>query len=186
MSREGQFERAGVAFERKAIGLCSDLEDGIDESSDGIVECDKAQKQQDAIFWEDDEPKKKKKYRKDADGNDVRSRSHPNATSCSIWKKRDGLPLRRTSKQHSESCRQLHPDKAAQNGLDVEKAHERFKQVQEAYEILIDPVQRQMFDSIMPAKYDRIPSGEEEGDFFEIFGPAFERYSRWSEVKPCP
>ena len=121
MSREGQFERAGVAFERKAIGLYSDLEDGIDESSDGIVECDKAQKQQDAIFWEVQReahangpelftgrmtnPRKRKSTGRTQMVTTWRSRSHPNATSCSIWKKRDGLPLRRTSKQHSESCR---------------------------------------------------------------------------------
>lgn len=39
---------------------------------------------------------------------------------------------------------------------------------------------------LQPEKYDRIPTGDEDGDFFEIYALVFERFSRWSEIKPCP
>jgi len=34
-----------------------------------------------------------------------------------------------------------------------------------------------------PKNYDRIPTGDEEGDFFEIYSDAFVRFARWSEDK---
>ena len=46
-----------------------------------------------------------------------------------------------------------------------------------------------MFDSDpknIPKGYDRIPTGEENGDFYEIYGEAFARFARWSEDTPVP
>jgi len=33
---------------------------------------------------------------------------------------------------------------------------------------------------------DRIPSGNEKGDFFAVFGPVFHRFTRWSVTQPAP
>lgn len=33
---------------------------------------------------------------------------------------------------------------------------------------------------------DNIPSGDEDGDFFEIYTEPFQRFSRWSEITPVP
>ena len=78
-----------------------------------------------------------------------------------------------------------HPDKnvGAEN---EEEISEHFKKVQQAYETLSDVRERRIFDSIVDDDFDEIPDGTEEGDFFEIFGQVFFRFSRWSEIKPVP
>jgi len=82
-----------------------------------------------------------------------------------------------------------HPDKAAQNDIDPEEAEQKFKEIQEAYDILTDPEKKVMFQSDpknLPKNFDRIPSGDEDGDFFEIYTEPFQRFARWSEVQPVP
>ncbi|MFT3742427.1 MAG: DnaJ domain-containing protein [Gammaproteobacteria bacterium] len=43
---------------------------------------------------------------------------------------------------YRKRAKETHPDKAKQNGLTKEEAEKLFKQVQEAYETLTDPVKR--------------------------------------------
>ena len=97
-----------------------------------------------------------------------------------------------------------HPDKAqgaADDGGDAggkeaaaeqpggDDGDEMFKAVTEAFELLSDPKRRRDFDSLddfddslPPKDYD--PSSH--GDFFGVFGPFFERNSRWSELPNAP
>mmetsp|Transcript_34545 Transcript_34545/g.40402 ORF Transcript_34545/g.40402 Transcript_34545/m.40402 type:complete len:620 (-) Transcript_34545:92-1951(-) len=71
-------------------------------------------------------------------------------------------------------CLETHPDKQP------DKSDELFKQVQRAFEILGDPDARRAYDCSRPFD-DTIP-GEEvpEVDFYETFGPVFERNKKWS------
>ena len=97
-----------------------------------------------------------------------------------------------------------HPDKAqgaAEDGGDAggkeaaaeqpggDDGDEMFKAVTEAFELLSDPKRRRDFDSLddfddslPPKDYD----SSTHGDFFCVFGPFFERNSRWSEVPNAP
>merc|ERR1711865_1199886 len=63
------------------------------------------------------------------------------------------------------------------------------KEIQEAYTILTTPELKRIMDSDpkkLPKNFDRIPTGDEDGDFFEIYTEPFHRFSRWSENNPVP
>ena len=66
---------------------------------------------------------------------------------------------------------------------------EMFKAITEAFELLSDTKRRRDFDSLddfddsLPPK-DFDPATH--GDFFGVFGPVFERNSRWSELPNTP
>lgn len=65
-----------------------------------------------------------------------------------------------------------------------EEIETKFKAVQKAYEILMDPVKRRNFDSLDEFD-DSIPSDCSADDFFKVFGPVFQRNGRWSAIQPC-
>ncbi|TIA72717.1 hypothetical protein E3P91_01813 [Wallemia ichthyophaga] len=60
-----------------------------------------------------------------------------------------------------------------------------FKCVARALEILDNPERRKQFDSIDETYSDKIPDAKTKGDFFEVYGPVFDRESRFSET-PVP
>merc|ERR1711904_46582 len=91
-------------------------------------------------------------------------------------------------KSYRKVCLVYHPDKQGPNLTEDEKEaiNTKFLQVQEAFEILNDIKKRRKYDS-MGDFDDSIPKGlEEDENFFEVFGQAFIRNSKWSEVKPVP
>jgi len=98
-------------------------------------------------------------------------------------------------KSYRETALKHHPDKQAALllGEETESAKQakkdeienRFKAIQEAYEVLMDPVKRRIFDSTDEFD-DEIPSDCAPQDFFKVFGPAFLRNGRWSVVQPIP
>jgi len=94
-----------------------------------------------------------------------------------------------TEKQIRDAYRRTalrqHPDKAVAQGMSKEEAEERFKAVQDAYEVLSDPARRREFDSIDEFD-DYLPSTCDAGEFYKVFGAAFKRQSKWSEKKPVP
>ncbi|KAJ8755471.1 hypothetical protein K2173_019269 [Erythroxylum novogranatense] len=98
-------------------------------------------------------------------------------------------------KSYREVALKYHPDKQAvillaeeteaakQAKKDEIESH--FKAIQEAYEVLIDPVKRRIYDSSDEFD-DEIPSDCAPQDFFKVFGPAFLRNGRWSASQPIP
>lgn len=82
----------------------------------------------------------------------------------------------------------FHPDKCVGAGArseEREQVEERFKLIYEAYEVLSDPRKRREYDSI-DAGDDDLPMSCPEGKFFDVFGPAVRRLSRWSARQPVP
>ena len=69
------------------------------------------------------------------------------------------------------------------------EADEMFKAITEAFELLSDGKRRRDFDSLDDFD-DSIPPKDyepkEHGEFFGVFGPVFERNSRWSELPNAP
>ncbi|KAD6453670.1 hypothetical protein E3N88_08376 [Mikania micrantha] len=98
-------------------------------------------------------------------------------------------------KSYRETALKHHPDKQAalllaEETEDAKQAKKdeienRFKAIQEAYEVLMDPTRRRIYDSTDEFD-DEIPTDCSPQDFFKVFGPAFMRNGRWSVNQPIP
>ncbi|KAL0842698.1 hypothetical protein Bca101_015943 [Brassica carinata] len=93
-------------------------------------------------------------------------------------------------KSYRDAALKLHPDKLAAALLLTDESEEakeakkeaiesHFKLIQEAYEVLMDPAKRRIFDSTDEFD-DKVPSDCAPKDFFKVFGPAFKRNAKWS------
>lgn len=98
-------------------------------------------------------------------------------------------------KSYRETALKYHPDKQAALLLTEEteaaklakkdEIENHFKSIQEAYELLIDPIRRRIYDSTDEFD-DEIPTDCAPHDFFKVFTPAFTRNGRWSVNQPVP
>lgn len=98
-------------------------------------------------------------------------------------------------KCYRESALKFHPDKQAAlllseeteegKAAKKEEIDQHFKAIQKAYELLIDPVKRRIFDSTDEFD-DAVPGDCLPQDFFKVYGPVFMRNARWSVVQQVP
>lgn len=94
-----------------------------------------------------------------------------------------------TSEDIKKAYRKLaltyHPDKMT-NATEKQKQH--FVLIQEAFDIISDPVKRRRYESNLKFD-DSTPSDLRKGyadNFFEVFGPVFKRNARWSSKPRVP
>ncbi|XP_028810682.1 dnaJ homolog subfamily C member 2 [Denticeps clupeoides] len=86
---------------------------------------------------------------------------------------------------HKAMVLKHHPDKRKAAGEQiVEGDNDYFTCITKAMEILSDPVKRRAFDSVDPTFDNAVPSkAEGKENFFDAFGPVFQRNARWSIKK---
>ncbi|KAJ2821757.1 hypothetical protein FBU31_004804, partial [Coemansia sp. 'formosensis'] len=90
-------------------------------------------------------------------------------------------------KAHQLRALQFHPDKLAK-ASDSTHGDTFFKCIQRAYDVLRDPTKRRQYDSVDQSFSDEIPKARlgRDQDFFAVYGPVFERESRFSKRQPVP
>ncbi|KAJ9467261.1 Zuotin [Diplonema papillatum] len=77
------------------------------------------------------------------------------------------------AKAYKKKCLETHPDKLGGDET-------LFKKVQVAGDVLMSPIKRKAYDSSLPFD-DTIPGVKvAEADFYNLFGPVFERNKMWS------
>ncbi|KAK6931704.1 DnaJ domain [Dillenia turbinata] len=180
--KESKFEPAGHAFHLAALKLAGCFEEEVTDGDDQSVASDK---EQTYTSYESYSGKGKKKPGKEQDHYALLGLSHLRflATEEQI------------RKSYREAALKHHPDKqgalilaeeseAAKQAKKIE-IENHFKAIQEAYEVLIDPVKRRIYDSTDEFD-DAIPTDCAPQDFFKVFGPAFMRNGRWSVSQPVP
>lgn len=85
---------------------------------------------------------------------------------------------------HRKLVLKHHPDKkSASGGLDQDGF---FKIIQKAFEVMLDPIKRQQYDSVDENADVLPPAAKSKYDFFEAWGPVFASESRFSKKQPVP
>lgn len=85
---------------------------------------------------------------------------------------------------HRKQVLKHHPDKkSAAGGLDQDGF---FKIIQKAFEIMLDPIKRQQYDSVDSNADVKPPAPKTTYDFFEAWGPVFAAEARFSKKQPVP
>ncbi|XP_058078209.1 uncharacterized protein LOC131226639 [Magnolia sinica] len=184
--KAAKFEPAGHAFHATALrllGFCEEEDADTDDQS--VVSDDKGQSYMPSSDSYSTKGKKKGGEGKQQDHYALLGLAHLRflATEEQI------------RKSYRETALKYHPDKQAALLLaeeteaakqaKKEEIENHFKAVQEAYEVLIDPVKRRIYDSTDEFD-DEIPTDCAPQDFFKVYGPAFMRNGRWSVNQPIP
>lgn len=180
------FEPAGHSFHTAALRLRGCFEE---ENVDGDSEKVSNDKEHDYMQSSDSYSSKGKK--KSGDG----ANQQDHYALLGLGHLRYLATEEQIRKSYRETALKYHPDKQAAILLveETEAAKQakkdeienRFKAIQEAYEVLMDPVRRRIYDSTDEFD-DEIPADCAPQDFFKVFGPAFTRNGRWSVSQPVP
>ena len=182
-------EPAGHSFHSAALKLSGLINDGDGDSSDGQSVSSDEKSQRDAPPSSQSYTSKGKK--KSGAG----SEQQDHYALLGLAHLRFLATEDQIRKSYREAALKHHPDKQAVLLLAEETEEGRskkkeeiethFKAVQEAYEVLIDPVKRRVYDSTDEFD-DDVPADCSPVDFFKVFGPAFARNGRWSVGQPVP
>ncbi|WRX12334.1 SANT/Myb domain - like 10 [Theobroma cacao] len=180
------YEPAGHAFHCAALKLLGCEEDDTAEVDDQNVSNDKER----VYMPSSDSYSSKGKKKSAADGKQQDHYALLGLSHLRYLATEDQI-----RRSYREAALRHHPDKLAALLLAEEteaakqvkkdEIENHFKSIQEAYEILIDPVRRRIYDSTDEFD-DEIPTDCGPQDFFKVFGPAFMRNGRWSVNQPIP
>ncbi|KAK7302343.1 hypothetical protein RJT34_13230 [Clitoria ternatea] len=181
-----KFEPAGHAFHSAALKLLGVHEDNGDDDADNKKVADDKEQ---TYFPSDSYSTKSKKK----SGSGDKQQDHYALLGLSHLRYLASEDQIR--KSYRETALKFHPDKQAALLLAEEteaakqakkdEIESHFKAIQEAYEVLIDPVKRRIYDSTDEFD-DEIPTDCAPQDFYKVFGPAFMRNGRWSVTQPIP
>lgn len=181
-----KFEPAGHSFHSAALRLTGYCEEESDKDDDHSVSNDKEQAY--IPSFESYSGKSKKKS-----GGDGKQQDH--YALLGLAHLRYLATEEQIKKSYRDVALKYHPDKQgalllaeeteALKQAKKDEIENHFKAIQEAYEVLIDPLKRRMYDSTDEFD-DEIPTDCAPQDFFKVFGPAFMRNSRWSVNQPAP
>ncbi|KAK3026090.1 hypothetical protein RJ639_040762 [Escallonia herrerae] len=184
--KASKFDPAGHAFHAAALRLlgCSKKEDVENDKGDAPND-----KEHESLHSSDSYSSKGKK--KSGSGGDQQD----HYALLGLGHLRYLASEEQIKKSYRETALKYHPDKQAALllGEETEAAKQtkkdeienHFKAIQEAYEVLTDPVRRRIYDSTDEFD-DEIPTDCSPQDFYKVFGPAFTRNGRWSVGQPVP
>lgn len=184
--KAARLEPAGHSFHAAALYLLGYKEDTDDETDDKSESSEK-----DKGFTASYDSYRFKGKKKSADGKEQQD----HYALLGLGHLRYLATEDQIRKSYREAALKYHPDKQAsillaeetdeakQSKKDEIESH--FKIIQEAYEVLMDPVKRRIYDSTDEFD-DEVPSDCAPQDFFKVFGPVFMRNSRWSVTQPIP
>lgn len=179
--RQRLVENAGRAFKDK-FEKCSKAEQSTEAS-------DSEQTAGDSGDGGVDEPKKKQSKTQEAKGTWGQLKISDAVKGHNLYELigvEEDASQDEIKKQYRKKALEMHPDKQQNTGLSKEELDLRFVRVQDAYELLSDPMQRKKYDSTLEFD-DTVPKFNAETDeFFEVFEPAFKKFGRWSAKKPVP
>lgn len=180
-----RFEPAGHAFHFAALKLLGWVEQAVDG------EDEKAADDKEQTFFSSSDSYSSKGKKKSGAGD----KQQDHYALLGLSNLRYLATEEQIRKSYRETALKYHPDKQAALLLAEEteaakqakkdEIESHFKSIQEAYEILIDPVKRRIYDSTDEFD-DEIPTDCAPQDFFKVFGPAFMRNGRWSVSQPVP
>ncbi|XP_076909577.1 uncharacterized protein LOC143566900 [Bidens hawaiensis] len=188
--KASRFEPAGHSFHEVALKLSGCFKDEDKEVEDGSESSPKS-KEHEFMQSNDSYSSSSKGKKKSGDG----ANQQDHYALLGLGNLRYLATEDQIRKSYRETALKHHPDKQAalllleqteaakQSKKDEIENH--FKAIQEAYEVLIDPVKRRVFDSTDEFD-DEIPTDCGPQDFFKVFGPAFLRNGRWSVAQPAP
>lgn len=180
-----RLEPAGHSFHAAALRLFGCEDEDADDDSENVT----SDKEQTHVPSFESYSSKGKK--KSADG----SKQQDHYALLGLSHLRYLATEEQIRKSYREVALKYHPDKQAALLLaesteaakqaKKDEIEDHFKAIQEAYEVLIDPIKRRVYDSTDEFD-DEIPSDCAPQDFFKVFGPAFMRNGRWSVTQPIP
>lgn len=189
-SKASNYEPAGLSFHLAALKLSgyNNKEDKDTDTDDQSVKSD----DRDQTYIPSSEPYTKNK-KKGNDKDDSKQQDH--YALLGLGHLRFLATEDQIKKCYRETALRYHPDKQASLLLSevTEEAKQKkkdeienhFKAVQEAYEVLTDPMKRRLYDSTDEFD-DAIPTTCGPNDFFKVFGPVFMRNGKWSVTQPVP
>lgn len=181
-----RFEPAGHSFHSAALRLAGCFEEENVEDNNQDVPTDK----EESNFYSSESYSSKSKKKSSAEAKQQDHYALLGLSHLRYLATEDQI-----RKSYREAALKHHPDKQAilllaeeteaAKQAKKEEIENHFKAIQEAYEVLIDPIRRRVFDSTDEFD-DEIPTECAPQDFFKVFGPAFLRNGRWSVSQPVP
>ncbi|KAL1196969.1 DNAJ JJJ1-like protein [Cardamine amara subsp. amara] len=179
-------EPAGHAFHSAALKLRGCAKEATDKNEDTKKKASKEKDNEYVPSYDSHNNKGKKKSGK---------QQHDHYALLGLGNLRYLATEDQIRKSYRDTALKHHPDKLATLLLaeETEEAKQakkdeiesHFKLIQEAYEVLMDPTKRRIYDSTDEFD-DEVPADCAPKDFFKVFGPAFKRNARWSVNSRVP